>query len=59
MFDTIQGNFADPEDASKCGNFKRYYNDLKQAYGVGIFVMKWSNKLISSNKAKMLVFKRK
>ena len=31
MFDTIQGNFVDPEDASKYANFKRSYNDLKQA----------------------------
>ena len=31
VFDTVQGNFLDPEDASKCANFKRSSNDLKQA----------------------------
>ena len=28
-FDTAQGNFVDPEDASKCANFKRSRDDLK------------------------------
>jgi hypothetical protein len=31
IFDTVQGNFVDPEDASKYANFKRSYNDRKQA----------------------------
>ena len=30
-FDIVQGNFLGPEDASKCANFKRTSNDLKQA----------------------------
>ena len=55
MFDTIQGNFVDPEDVSKCANFERSYNTLKQAYGVRVFMrMKWS-----SRKAKLLVSTRK
>ena len=56
----IQGNFVNLEDASKYANFKRSYNDLSKHSGVDIFVlMKWSNKLISSSKAKMFVFTRK
>ena len=31
LFLVVQGNFVDPEDASKYANFKRSYNDLKQA----------------------------
>ena len=37
-----------------------HIEDLSKHNGVGIFVlMKWSNNLISSRKAKMLVFTRK
>ena len=31
IFDTIQGNIVDLEDASKFSNLKGSYNDLKQA----------------------------
>ena len=46
IYDAVEGNFFDPDYASNCANFKRFYKGLKKAYGVGIFVLiKWLNKI--------------
>ena len=42
IFDTIQGNFFNPEDASKYANFKVPAMDRREQNGVGIFVFWWN-----------------
>ena len=40
--DTVQSNFVDPEDASKCANFRVPAMDRREQNGVGIFVFWWN-----------------